>query len=171
MVGTPNHGSQLVRFRVFAEVRDHLARLTKGDARWLGVVLDGAGEAKIDLLPGSRFLTELNARPHPAGVDQMIIAGVTSPWNENEIRSWIDQWDQKGSHVLQKQVETLGNYMVSMAHGLGDGLVSVESTRLDGVPHQTVDGTHLSIIRNITAGSQRIPPAVPIIVDRLKEEG
>ena len=63
------------------------------------------------------------------------------------------------------------NYMVSMAHGLGDGLVSVESTRLDGVPHQTVDGTHLSMIRNITAGSQRIPPAVPIIVDRLKEEG
>ena len=70
MVGTPNHGSQLVRFRVFAEVRDHLARLTKGDASWLGGVLDGAGEAKIDLLPGSRFLTELNARPHPAGVDQ-----------------------------------------------------------------------------------------------------
>ena len=26
---------------------------------------DGAGEAKIDLLPGSHFLTELNTRPHP----------------------------------------------------------------------------------------------------------
>jgi len=56
-----------------------------------------------------------------------------------------------------------------MTHGLGDGLVTVESTRLEGVPHQTVAGTHLSMIRNITTGSQRIPPAVPTIVDRLKK--
>ena len=55
MVGTPNHGSQLARFRVFAEWRDHLARLTKGEGYWLGSILDGAGEAKIDLLPGSLF--------------------------------------------------------------------------------------------------------------------
>ena len=59
MVGTPNHGSQLARLRVFTEIRDQLARLTKGQANWLAGILDGAGEAKIDLLPGSRFLTEL----------------------------------------------------------------------------------------------------------------
>jgi hypothetical protein len=51
---------------------------------------------------------------------------------------------------------------------LGDGLVTVESTRLEGVPHRTVDGTHLSMIRNITRDNPRIPPAVPIIVDQLK---
>ncbi|MFO7646053.1 MAG: hypothetical protein R6W95_16835, partial [Desulfosarcina sp.] len=88
MVGTPNHGSQLVRFRVVTEMRDHLARLIQGEAAWLGAILDGAGEAKIDLLPGSRFLTELNARPYPAGVDQWIIAGITSPWNESDIDRW-----------------------------------------------------------------------------------
>ncbi|MEE4604784.1 MAG: alpha/beta fold hydrolase, partial [Desulfobacteraceae bacterium] len=69
MVGTPNHGSQLVRLRVFTEMRDQLSRLTKGQASWLAGILDGAGEAKIDLLPGSRFLTELNARKHAQGVD------------------------------------------------------------------------------------------------------
>ena len=59
--------------------------------------------------------------------------------------------------------------MIALTHGLGDGLVTVESTRLEGVPHRTVDGTHLSMIRNITqAGSRRIPPAVPIIIDQLK---
>jgi hypothetical protein len=58
--------------------------------------------------------------------------------------------------------------MIAMTHGLGDGLVTVESTRLEGVPHRTVDGTHMSMIRNVTKGSRRIPPAVPIIVDRLK---
>ena len=60
--------------------------------------------------------------------------------------------------------------MISMTHGVGDGLVTVESTRLKGVPHQTVDGTHLSMIRNITKSSRRIPPAVPIIVNRLRKE-
>ncbi|NIO09464.1 MAG: acetyltransferase, partial [Deltaproteobacteria bacterium] len=46
MVGTPNHGSQLARLRVFTEMRDQLARLTKGEINWLGGILDGAGEAK-----------------------------------------------------------------------------------------------------------------------------
>ena len=95
MVGTPNHGSQMARFRVFTEMRDHLARLTKGEAAWLGAIFDGAGEAKIDLLPGSRFLTELNARPHPEGWIMLIIAGITSPWNESDINRWIDNITQK----------------------------------------------------------------------------
>jgi pimeloyl-ACP methyl ester carboxylesterase len=155
MVATPNHGSQLARVRVFGETRDHVVRLMKGEASWLGMILDGAGEAKIDLLPGSRFLTELNARPHPEGLEMSIIAGISSPWNEKDINRWADK---------------LGEALISMTHGLGDGLVTVESTRLEGVPHRTVDGTHLSMIRNITTNSPRIPPAVPIIIDRLKGE-
>jgi len=170
MVGTPNHGSQVARFRVFGEIRDHLARLSKGEANWLGAILDGAGEAKIDLLPGSRFLIELNARPHPMGVEMLIIAGIASPWNENDINQWVGDVSQKVSEDQQKQIDALGKDMIAMTHGLGDGLVSVESTRLKGVPHLTVDGTHLSIIRNITQDSQRIPPAVPIIVERLATE-
>jgi pimeloyl-ACP methyl ester carboxylesterase len=168
MVGTPNHGSQLARFRVFTEMRDHLVRLKKGEANWLGVILDGAGEAKIDLLPGSRFLTELNGRPHPEGTDMFIIAGITSPWNENDINRWVNNVRKKVSADQQEWVDDLGENMISMTHGLGDGLVTVESTRLEGVPHRTVDGTHMSMIRNVTKGSHRIPPAVPIIVDRLK---
>jgi pimeloyl-ACP methyl ester carboxylesterase len=168
MVGTPNHGSELSRFRVFTEVRDHLVRLKKGEANWLGVILDGAGEAKIDLLPGSRFLTELNGRPHPEGTDMFIIAGITSPWNENDINRWVGNVRQKVSDDQQEWVDGLGENMIAMTHGLGDGLVTVESTRLEGVPHRTVDGTHMSMIRNVTKGSHRIPPAVPIIVDRLK---
>jgi pimeloyl-ACP methyl ester carboxylesterase len=142
MVGTPNHGSPLARLRGVAEARDQLARLSKGEASWLSGILDGAGEAKIDLLPGSRFLTELNGRPHPAGVEMLVIAGRVSPWPDGPL-----------------------------ADGLGDGLVSVESTQLEGIDHMTVQGTHLTMIRNLTADSDRIPPAVPIIVDRLKQAG
>jgi pimeloyl-ACP methyl ester carboxylesterase len=168
MVGTPNHGSQLARLRVFTELRDQWVRLTKGEANWLAGILDGAGEAKIDLLPGSHFLTELNARPHPEGVDMLIIAGVTSPWNETDINRWVSDLRQKVSEDRQEWVDELGKNMIALTRGLGDGLVTVESTRLAGVPHRTVDGTHLSMIRNITSDSRRIPPAVPIIVERLK---
>jgi hypothetical protein len=170
MVGTPNHGSQLARLRIFTELRDQWVRLTKGEANWLAGILDGAGEAKIDLLPGSRFLTELNGRPHPEGVDMMIIAGVTSPWSENDINRWVGDLRQKVSEDKQKWVDELGKNMIALTHGLGDGLVTVESARLEGVPHRTVDGTHLSMIRNITSDSRRIPPAVPIIIDQLKRQ-
>ena len=171
MVGTPNHGSQLARFRMFAEWRDHLARLTKGEASWLGTILDGAGEAKIDLLPGSRFLADLNNRPHPKGVDMLIIAGITSPWTEDDIQRWVSDLRRKVSDDQQRRMEAFGEYMISMTRGLGDGLVTVESTRLEGIAHRIVNGTHLSMIRNITAGKPRVPPAVPIIVDHLGRPG
>jgi hypothetical protein len=61
--------------------------------------------------------------------------------------------------------------LVSLTREVGDGLVSVESTRLEGVEQRTVEGTHLTMIRNLTEDSDRVPPAVPIIVDRLKRTG
>ena len=44
----------------------------------------------------------------------------------------------------------------------------LESTRLDGIDHRTVHGTHLSMIRNISKESSRIPPAVPLIIEYLE---
>lgn len=170
MVGTPNHGSQMARFRLFGEIRDQLTRLSKGEASWLGGVFDGAGEAKIDLLPGSRFLTGLNGRPHPQGVDMLIIAGIITPWNERDIAQWVDRLRSDSSGDHQEEFGALAGYITSMTYGLGDGLVTVESTRLKGVPHRTVSGTHLSMIRNIAADNPRVPPAVPIIVDHVKRK-
>ncbi len=167
MVGTPNHGSQMARFRLFGEMRDHLARLSKGQTAWQGAIFDGAGEAKIDLLPESRFLTELNGRPHP-DTDMLIIAGISSPWQEDDINGMVDDVRKEVPADQQELVNGIGEYMIKMTHGLGDGLVTVESARLGGIPLRTVEGTHLSMIRNITATSKRIPPAVPIILEYLK---
>lgn len=166
LVAVPNHGSQLARFRVFAEWRDQLGRLITGRASWLSPVLDGMGGAKLDLLPDSRFLAELNARPHPEGVEMFSIAGMTSPWTGEEIERWIETLGA-GAAEDGEDFKKLKEAMARMADGLGDGLVTVESTRLDGVPHITLKGTHLSIIRNLLADSDRVPPAVPIIVDLL----
>ena len=72
-----------------------VARLANGEANWLGFILDGAGEAKIDLLHGSRFLIELNSQEHPEDVDMSIIAGITSPWDESAINRWLNSVRQR----------------------------------------------------------------------------
>lgn len=168
MVGTPNHGSQVARLRVFSEVRDQFVRLTNGEVNGLGIILDGAGEAKIDLLPGSAFLTNLNSRQAPQGVNMSVIAGISSPWQEQKITDSLDQLRKRFPADYDSDIDLLGKYLVSMTHGLGDGLVTVASTKIPEVKHFTVNGTHLSMIRNLTASSQRIPPAIPIILNLLK---
>jgi pimeloyl-ACP methyl ester carboxylesterase len=167
MVGTPNHGSQMARFRWFGEVRDHLARMSKGNTSWQGTIFDGAGEAKIDLLPESRFLYELNSRPHP-DINMLIIAGISSPWKEDDINAMINDLLKKVPENQKDLVDDIGGSMIAMTHGVGDGLVTVKSARLAGIPHQAVKGTHLSMIRNISSSSKRIPPAVPVIVEHLR---
>jgi pimeloyl-ACP methyl ester carboxylesterase len=169
MVGTPNHGSQMARFRLFGEMRDHLARLSKGNTSWLGAILDGAGEAKIDLLPESSFLTELNGRLHPEDLEMFIIAGISSPWQESDISRMVGDLRKEVPEDKQKLVDDIGESLISMTHDLGDGLVTVESARLEGISLRTVEGTHLSMIRNITNSSRRIPPAMPIIIEYLKK--
>ncbi len=169
MVGTPNHGSQVARFRVFGEVRDQWVHMLKGQGHLLRGILDGAGEAKIDLLPRSQFLRTLNERPHPKGVQMLVIAGIASPWNEDDVHRFIDFARDRSPTADGKTLRNLEAFLKSMSDGLGDGLVTVESTRLDGVDHRTVRGTHLSMIRNVTENSPRIPPAVPLVVDALRQ--
>lgn len=168
MVGTPNHGSPIVKLRFFAEIRDHLARLVKGQTNWLNFIFDGAGEAKIDLLPESKFLTDLNSRPHPEGIEQLIIAGVTSPWDQEELTGLLDTYAEKFPAISSQGLDAVKTAVAAMTDGLGDGLVSVESTKLPGIPHMTVKGTHLTMIRNVTSASELTPPALPIIIKQLQ---
>lgn len=169
MVGTPNHGSALSRLRIFTEIRDQWIHMTEGKGHWLRGILDGAGEAKIDLIPGSRFLHTLNERPHPQDVNMLVIAGIASPWDQNDIDRFVSATRTKANRAEQDMLGDLVRFFKSVTDGLGDGLVTVESTRLDGIAHQTVRGTHLSMIRNIEEGSRRVPPAVPVIAETLEQ--
>jgi pimeloyl-ACP methyl ester carboxylesterase len=161
MVGTPNHGSVLARFRFFSEIRDQWVQMTENDGQLLGGWLDGAGEAKIDLLPGSEFLTTLNARPQPAGVRMLIIAGLISPWDDLELNQFLE------GNLESETANEVSSAFKSVSEGLGDGLVSVESTRLPGIEHHTVAGNHLTMIRNLPKESERVPPSIPIIIEFL----
>ena len=159
MVGTPNHGSHLARFRGLGELREQLSRMIDGRAGWLDGVFDGAGEAGLDLMPASPFLTELNSRGHP---DVTALRGIAGVIAKDEAESLAQLMDEAG-------LTSNGGMLVPLAEMIGDGLVSLESASLDGVPLWRVSGNHLSMIRNLSLESERVPPAIPIILELLQQ--
>ena len=76
LAGTPNQGSDWARVRVLLELRDQWAAGQESGFSPLAGLRDGTGAAKIDLQPGSVFLSDLNARPWPQRVEVRIIGGV-----------------------------------------------------------------------------------------------
>ena len=169
MVGTPNHGSNLAHFRVFAELREQVVHLVKGDFHWLMPILDGSGEAGADLLTESSFLGDLNRRTCPENLKMMVIAGIMSPLEKDETRRMVQKLSNKLSPSGKAVFDQVAEEVNSAFHEIGDGAVSLKSARLPGVPLKTVSGTHLSIIRNISTHSQRVPPAIPVILEYLRK--
>lgn len=168
MVGTPNHGSQLARFRFFMEIRDQAQNLFERDVPWLQGLLDGTGAAGIDLIPGSHFLTELNSRFHPPGVNLHVIAGMLSPWSKKDIRTFARGLEDRLSGENHQGVRGLEKALNAINNTVGDGLVTVESAGLDNIPLTRVHGSHLTMIRNLTKESKRMPPAIPVILGILE---
>jgi pimeloyl-ACP methyl ester carboxylesterase len=169
MVGTPNHGSEYARFHIFGEFRDQFVALLNGNYHWLQGIVDGAGEAGIDLIPDSIFLSDLNSRRHPANVKMMSIAGMMSPVQKKEFQVFIQNLGDELQGNARDTVKKMEDILISASEKIGDGLVSVDSARLPDIPFRIVPGTHLSIIRNILADSERIAPSIPIIIDQLKQ--
>lgn len=157
-IGTPNKGSPLARHRWVAEAREQLARWAEspgwtppGSASPRGE----RGRAGVDLMPGSPFFTDLETRPLPE-VAMTIILGRLLP--------------------LPPERNTVGRAILD---AMGDGVVSVASARLAGV-RDVVElcATHRGLVRNVSptdavrtrlgrAAKGPVPPAIPVILDRL----
>ncbi|MCC6660797.1 MAG: alpha/beta fold hydrolase [Phycisphaerales bacterium] len=183
-VGTPNLGSPWAKLRAIGEVREQVERFfTNPDTNWrdlLGYLSDGLGEAGDDLLPGSVYLTELNARPLPRDVTITIIAGCVAPVKNEDLEWRADSWLLR--KILGKEdAEAVAAGITSLATDLGDGVVPVASTALPGVGDVVcVNGSnHRSLLKNFEVvdevrdliGAERtVPPAIPIILERLRQE-
>ena len=172
MLGTPNHGSVMARLRGVSQLREQASRLFSGDWSWREALADGAGEAGRDLLPSSAFLRRLNSRARPAHTRYTIVAGRLSPVSEDEIESLarrardirrsIDGKDQVGAGLAT-------SWLKELVRGIGDGVVSIESARLEGVEDMVeVKGNHLSMIVDVFPG-ESTPPAIAIVLDRLSQ--
>ena len=177
MVGTPNHGSELARLRGVTEVGEHLYRIMTGKEGVASRIGDGSGEAGIDLLPESEFLRRLNERPLAANVSHTIIAGQWSPIGSDGVAALIEHTRQLAESdsapqwlrdwASDKNRKLASSLLTSAIDGLGDGCVTLESAKLQGVDDVViVKANHIDML--LTIGSDKTPPAVPIILERLK---
>ncbi|MFK7758594.1 MAG: esterase/lipase family protein [Phycisphaerales bacterium] len=160
MVGTPNEGSGWARLRGVADTRERVQRWLSSEDMDMEILAnlrqDGDGQAGIDLLPGSAFLTALNARPMPSGVAVTCIVG----------------------RVVDPDQTLMGGAVDDAARSFGDGVVSVESAILDGCEDVVMlVANHRSMIRRIELGQgwramvggdeSPDPEGIAIILDRL----
>lgn len=174
-LGSPNHGSPWAHLQCLSDAAEQVDRFLSApewDGRHLlGFLADGRGEAARDLLPGSEYLKELNARPLPTGVRMTTVIAV--------IDSAAPQGDQAPveSGTSRTVSQRLAEFRAAAGGRLGDGVVSTASAHLDGVTDTVIiEASHRGMVRSsrlenavrwAVRARQDQPPAIPIIVERL----
>ena len=171
MVGTPNNGAVLSRFRFFMEVREQC--LLAAEHRWhpLSAFFDGTGAAGIDLLPQSKFMTKLNSLPFPQGVQCHMIAAKILPFPLGMPRQFKISRTQTPDDLLPPGKNDFMAVLDKAGLLIGDGLVSVYSAVPANVPVTLVQANHKTMLANWFSKSSRIPPAIPVILDILGRLG
>ena len=166
MVGTPNHGSVFARMRIVGEAREQLVHLCKGEAHIPDALIDGAGQAGPDLIPDSPYLCELNSRPMPVGFPITIIAGRMEKKGSERLARLINRKQREGSE-LTTYLEAMHQCWEKASNSLGDGVVTLDSTKLEGVSDfHVVHGNHRSILNGYFSKNTSAP-AIPIILETL----
>ncbi len=184
-IGTPNRGSPFAPMRVVAEIRERFVRwMNDGisdEEAILGGTDDGAGAAGEDLTPGSDFLDELNSRPLPRNLEITIIAGRLGPIDEKQFQLAEDdpEFEDELERIIEEGART-ETEIVALFRKLGDGVVPVDSTQLEGVTDYTMlFSNHRSMlftfdiedrVRSFFGAAPAVPPAVPIVIDRLEAD-
>jgi pimeloyl-ACP methyl ester carboxylesterase len=180
-IGTPNTGSIWAHLAPLSDLREHLARWAEEPSEprhLLGFLVDGNGHAGDDLIPGSPYLEELNARGLPEQVAITAIVAIMAEVDEQDL-SWLE------SPILtrtlgDRSVQSLKNNILQAASWLGDGVVCLDSAKSVCIADVVeVPANHRTMIRNFEwiAAARRgmgkpaaIPPAIPVILDRLQSE-
>ncbi len=164
LVATPNHGSDWARLRAWLELREWAADLPEGRFSLFAGLRDGTGAAKVDLRPGSRFLTELNARPWPEGVPIFMIGGQLAEPSLDMLAGLDALAEQGGIGDLRQRVLA---WLAETGEDLGDGAVAVESLALDGAPEPLiVPASHRGLLVTLPF-AEGDPPAIEWILAHL----
>jgi pimeloyl-ACP methyl ester carboxylesterase len=151
LIAPPNHGSSLARAQTFLQMVQSLQAMN-GSRRTdpLALLGDGLGAAADDMTPASDYLNGLNARPRRDGVRYHILAGDLGYLNAQARRQIEAQTSGRGvlGGIGRLVASGVSAPLDEITDGLGDGCVSVASTRLEGVTDQrTLHVNHLELIR------------------------
>lgn len=178
--GTPNAGAPLARLRAVTEIRDQLERLNASGqfelADLLGFVVDGAGEAGDDLLPGSAYLEDLNSRPLPSTLQTLTVEGRALPVGAEDFSIALNTVVARA--VLREDgVRWAEGMLDAVASAVGDGAVPAGSVPLAGAgEHIVLDADHRSMLRRVPAMAavraifgqdDGPPPGVALLLERL----
>jgi pimeloyl-ACP methyl ester carboxylesterase len=155
LIGPVSQGSSLAKTQTLLQWLNSIQAVEgKSAADALAYLGDGLGEAAADILPGSAFLTALNRRPRAGGVPYHILAGdvgfmplATRRRIEAQL---LAMRSQRGllAGLARLAPPDLPAQLDELCEGTGDGCVSIERTRLDGViDHVTVHANHAELIR------------------------
>ena len=178
LIGPPNRGAAVAKGQTLLQLaRGVRAASDPGRrANQEAALAEGLGESAEDLVPGSRFLHALNARPRREGVEYHILAG-RSGFLSAEDRRLVEGRLALASRaggllggLTRLAVGDASGMLDEMTDGTGDGCVSVASTFLDGVEDRVViDANHVALIRGPLLYPEPGPIAcLPFVLERLK---
>lgn len=180
-VGTPFAGSAWARLRIVGEIREYAIRAAEGEtviheSGMPEFANDGEGEAGVDLLPNSEFITLMRERPPIDKPLTVIVGRVSRPepqWAMNLAgKTWVNVLIGEGN------VNRAMRELTAATDQVGDGVVSIESaTALDAPDTVFLEASHRGLLRIMAIeqvtrrvrGQEQhdVPPAIPVILDRL----
>jgi pimeloyl-ACP methyl ester carboxylesterase len=139
MIAPPTHGSYLAHMSFGTDLWEHWLARRHGSMwrRWRDSVNDGLGEASDELVPGSPFLVQLNARPRNPRIRYAIFLGDHAPIKEYQVNAL--RWAVRRTGRIERlepmtdSTDRVLADMEELVDGKGDGVVAVKRGRLAGV--------------------------------------
>ena len=132
-------------------------------ARFYAAIEDGLGEAYDELMPGSEFLTRLNARPRNPKIQYSLLLGSGGLLDDAAVEAMRRALKRAGESnrfvkFLGPRLDAALADLDEVKRGRGDGAVSIARGRLAGVEDVVVlPFNHLTmIISDATAAEKRL---------------
>jgi pimeloyl-ACP methyl ester carboxylesterase len=155
LIAPVTQGSNLAKMQTLIQLMSGLQALNgKDKTKAMMNLSDGLGQAAQDMLPGSPFLQGLNRRPRRQGLPYHIMAGdrgFLTREGRAQIEGRIDLLTRASGifgRLTQAAAADLPDLLDELTDGTGDGCVSVDRTRLEGVAdHLTIHANHAELIR------------------------
>lgn len=176
LIAPPNHGSALAKAQGILQLLQNVQGVNAAAAGSLVELGEGLGEAADDLVPGSAFLKRLNSRKRRASVKYHILAGDRG-FLTKQARRDLDARMETATRAVgvfgklaRLATSSVTDQLDELTDGIGDGAVSVASTRLEGVAEPSMlHANHVELIRGPLLYPEPGPVAcMPLVLEWLQ---